>query len=120
MSRTDKDQPYWVAIPWTPEHAPACRSARTPCTLPDRPQQHHPDRSLDRRTACYWSPTWPRNQPRYTAPPRWFIRHQWTAPDRQAVRAACDLARAQHRGGNVPEAEPPTFQHRNCAKWLWW
>jgi hypothetical protein len=53
-------------------------------------------------------------------PPRWFIHADWTDPDRQAVRRACEMARQEHRGNGEVDADPPTHAHRQCAQWHWW
>ncbi len=52
-------------------------------------------------------------------PPRWYINHRWSAPDRLAVRLNASEAIAEHRAGHEPEAEPPTDQHRHGALWEW-
>ena len=57
---------------------------------------------------------------RQSAPPRFYINHIWTAPDRMAARLTAQIARAEHRAGLVPDVDPPTGQHRNGAKWMWW
>jgi hypothetical protein len=114
MSRTDKDTPYWVTGDWRPWHSHGCRAGRERCTL-GRLSRQHPSWKLygDR---CHWYPYGPFRQ---AAPPRWYINVRWTAPDRQAVRRAVQVARAEHRAGHEPDAEPPTGQHRNGAKWMW-
>jgi len=53
-------------------------------------------------------------------PPRWFVNAVWTSRDRQAVRAACRRAVREYRGNGTVDTVPPTWQHRQCAQWLWW
>ncbi|MGW0435498.1 hypothetical protein ACWDV4_23535 [Micromonospora sp. NPDC003197] len=55
----------------------------------------------------------------YNSPPRWFINHRWSAPDRMAARIAGQVARAEHRAGLMPDVDPPTFQHRQGCFWEW-
>jgi len=54
-----------------------------------------------------------------SSPPAWFVNHQWAARDRMRVRIAGLRARAEHRAGQTPEVDPPTYQHRHGASWEW-
>lgn len=119
MSRTDKDAPYWVNATWRPEHSQACQHGRARCTLAPRchgPRRQHPDWRLYAWT-CRWEPVDPRHA--ISGPPRWFINHVWEAPQRQAARRACRQAAAEHRADGRVEVDPPVWQHRHGAWWLW-
>ncbi|MEH1166047.1 hypothetical protein V6V47_11750 [Micromonospora sp. CPCC 205539] len=71
----------------------------------DRPRRFRDDPPW----RCWWK----------RSAPHWYINQRWSARDRLAVRLAGQLARAEHRAGRTPEAEPPTLQHRHCASWEW-
>lgn len=120
MSRTDKDVPWWVTGALEAEHTADCRAGRRRCDLEGvdhwKPQ-HFSFRAHLRSGRCYWVPVSERSWA--DSPPRWFVNHRWSAPDRMAARVACDRARAEHRAGNTPETEPPTRQHRHGATWDW-
>lgn len=121
MSRTDKDMPWWVTGEWTAEHTIACNAGKRPlCRLESSTRwkaQHWNWRAYRHGGLCYWEPQDARRPT--SSPPRWFVNHRWSAPDRMAARTACDRARAEHRAGYEPDTEPPTRQHRHGAYWDW-
>lgn len=130
MSRTDKDQPWWVAAQWwEPQHY-RCPNARRwrevrgdrACDLPAEPVVGR--EAWCRRLRCRWVPIWPaRRDGRVlvqSAPPRWFVNHIDTAPTRRRVRDDCRRAVQEYRATGEVDVIPPTDQHRHCATWLWW
>jgi hypothetical protein len=52
-------------------------------------------------------------------PPRWFINHVWTSPQRQATRINCLNAAKEHRADGQVDTTPTTDQHHHGAQWLW-
>lgn len=114
--------PWWVTGDWIANHTIACWAGRQPlCRLGEErwwTPQHWYWRTYRHEALCHWEPVSKRRR-HYDSPPRWFVNHRWSAPDRMAARVACDRARAEHRAGYEPESEPPVRQHRQGARWDW-
>ena len=126
MSRTDKDEPWWVRAQWwEPAHyrcPHATRAGRRECDLPPAPnlRQYHRRKlvSVGRRS---WEPS---DDLVYfllrPPPPKSFRDDVWTRPQRRAVRDACRAAAKEYRGDREVDTEPPTDQHRHNAQYLYW
>lgn len=130
MSRTDHHMPDWVTVEWweaTHVRCPhATSSWRTTslgfheCDLPDEPVREHPFRRRrpGRRPVCYWEPDlssvspWPR-------PPRWYVDHVWHNPERRRLRDELRAAAAEWRAAGNVENDPPAYQARHSAGWMW-
>ena len=134
MSRTRKDQPWWVRAEWwEPEHW--CQDygrsrwyrCRPHCDLPAEPIVNYLDTAKyqgpRQRRSCCWVPVWPpRTDGGYyyqVAPPKWFVNHVSIAPTRRRVRDDCRRAIQEYRATGDVDIIPPIDQHRHCATWLW-
>jgi hypothetical protein len=132
MSRTDKDRPAWLRSTWwEPDHY-RCQhswlargSGRTTrdCDLPERPVLERPVRATWRTTSrtCSWVPChdyYYGYQP--GGVPTWYVRLEFTGPDRRRVRDELTRARQEHRATGEVDAVPSTTQHRHMARWSWW
>ena len=130
MSRTDKDNPWWVTTEWwqtrhnhcdraheSPHHG--YRLAGTPvtrtCDLPPDPvisTYHAPE------TGCHWTPE--HTNRRWSLdehPPRWLVDAVWNNRQRLRVRDTCRAATKEYRGSGDVWTEPPVDQHHHCATW---
>lgn len=118
MSRTDKDNPFWVDTWWEAWHA--CRGGK-PCSLAAEPDGkfHADDGARTCWNRCHWFPLWPTERHYAPTPPRWYRRHRWYAGDRFRARTACAAAAAEYRATGAADVEPPTVQHRHNATWDW-
>jgi hypothetical protein len=136
VSRTDTHAPYWTWAQWyEPDHSIYCefylnrswqKTAKQPCTLPDRAVRHH-DRFIYRRRPglCNWTPVWPTYpECRWLmfgkAARSWFVDHVWHNPERVRTRDQLrNLAREYNAYGDLEDGDFPNWQARNCARWSW-
>lgn len=131
MSRTDKDLPYWVAAEWwEPWHVRCRHDSILPtagrCRLPPVPVRRRPVPITwrARKVRCEWLPcddVLPDGRPRrwYSQPPRLFIRHVWSGPQRRTVRDLGRRAAAEYRATGQVDTELPVRQARHGAHWVW-
>ena len=126
MSRTDKDDPWWLTATGVEERHLHLRHG---CNLPPKPDANKPLRPVSWHrgytTACYWYPTYDDKRNRViwhsrSGVPKWFINHVSTAPTRVKVRDDCIKAKKEYRGSGEVDTMPPITQHRHCAAWLYW
>lgn len=128
MSRTDKDLPYWMLSNyWEPFHS-GCEYATfdrgRECDLPAEPVRERPVNFTWRTRiyGCCWVPTWDH----YTKPwgrnscPTWYVRLEFTGPERRRVRDECIEAIKEYRGTGEVDTIPSTTQHRHRARWNYW
>lgn len=131
MSRTDKDQPYWMLSEYWAAHHESCqyatwRRGRRECDLPPEPIRQHPERHNGRtrlyRPSCTWWPTWDYYYRPYgpRGVPTWFVRAYFTRPDRRRVRDECDSARQEYNATGEVDTIPSVNQHRHQARRDWW
>lgn len=75
MSRTDKDDPWWLNAPWVEHHSYSCTTGDRDCNLPAGPPKRPPIRRRQWRDvdplvpergswmiACHWRPINPRGR----------------------------------------------------------
>lgn len=132
MSRTDAHTPYWVTAEWwEPVHFRCRNSAYTwrqwrangehECDLPVEPVRLRPLgrrwRSSEKIT-CVWEPDYVGVSP-WPRPPRWFVNAEWHAPERLRIRDTLRAAAADYRANGDTDVEPPPFQAKHGAAWLW-
>lgn len=121
MSRTDKTDPHWVLAEWWKPRHSGCQHAdygrgRRACDLPAEPLRQHPRRTLG--TTCYW---WPGARDwAGRGAPTWFVRLEFTGPERRRVRDELIRARQEYRATGEVDVIPSTTQHRHMARWDWW
>lgn len=128
MSRTDKDLPVWLLSTWwEPEHY-RCphtifRDGR-PCDLPDAPVRERPVKTTWKTTvrACTWRPCWDYYDRPYgpQGVPPWFVRQEFTGPERSRVRDECREALKEYNSTREVDTVPSVTQHRHMARWDWW
>lgn len=128
MSRTDKDMPYWMLSTWwEPDHRYCQHSTwykNRECDLPERPIRTRPVKTTWKTAApgCCWIPTWDH----YTRPygpngcPTWFVRLEFTGPERARVRDECREALKEYNATGEVDTIPSVTQHRHMARWDWW
>lgn len=129
MSRTDKDLPFWMLSKfWEPDHH-HCQHAlygagRRECDLPAEPILERPVNFTwrTRHRGCSWSPTWDHFYRPYgpRGVPTWFVRLEFTGPDRRRVRDELSRARQEHRATGEVDVIVSTVQHRHMARRDWW
>lgn len=136
MSKTDKDEPWWVqATWWRPQHyycqydLERGRWEKQPlyrvCDLPPRPVVAPP--RFGRKygpSQCVWDPDWPwpggyPSGPN-TAPPKWFVDHVGHNMERRRARDECLAARKEYRATGEVDVCPTVEKHRHRAQWLFW
>lgn len=137
MSRTDVHAPYWTWAAWyEPCHHLYCPNAinrmgqkrngvTQPCNLPQRPVRHGGGRTRVWVPLCTWEPVYPPwRQARWLVwkrhTPRWFIQHTWSGPERVRERDLLGkMVREYNATGDLADGDFPSWQARNCARWLW-
>lgn len=131
MSRTHKDRPTWLRSAWWEPAHWRCqhswlgrfRAATRDCDLPDRPVLERPAGGAWRTVAgrCTWMPC---HDYRYGyqpgGVPTWFVRLEFTGPQRRQVRDELTRARQEHRATGEVDIVPCAAQHRHSARWDWW
>lgn len=128
MSRTDKDLPSWLLSKWwEPDHY-RCEysvfSDGRECNLPPEPVRERPDKVTwrTRQRSCCWSPTWDYYYRPYgpSGVPTWFVRLEFTGPERRRVRDECRDAMKEYNSTGEVDTIPSITQHRHMARWDWW
>jgi hypothetical protein len=129
MSRTDKDLPFWMLSKmWEPFHRNCqfalLRRGRRECDLPAEPVVERPVRFnwVTATAGCCWCPTWDHYYRPYgpRGVPTWYVRLEFTGPDRARVRDECRAAMAEYNATGEVDVIPSTTQHRHMARWDWW
>ena len=117
MSRTDKDRPEWVrsadpTVASVVEHRCFPRSSWIA-------QIVECDLGTGRGASCRrYEASSERNLD--TCVPDWFIRADWTGPDRCRLRMAARAAVTDFRANGDTAVDLPTDQHRHRSVWSWW
>lgn len=128
MSNTDKDKPEWVSAEWyEPYHMCGTHHTRWgryngACTLPADPVRARENRwKFSRPLGCHWVPVGKpyRNRWSLAHVPDWFIDHDWTAPQRRAVRDDSRRAIAEYRATGEVDVIHSTEQHRHRTSYYW-
>lgn len=128
MSRTDKDLPHWLLSTWwEPDHY-RCQhtifSDGRACDLPDEPVRERPVKTTwkTRVRSCTWRPCWDYYDRPYgpQGVPPWFVRMEFTGPERSRVRDECRKALKEYNSTGEVDAVPSVTQHRHMARWDWW
>lgn len=139
MSRTFKDQPWWVVSPGWEQFHKHCDfqylsrfgwASPNPrdrvCDLPAEPDLKAWKnwdglgwRAI--KSTCMWIPTFPyTRQYGKGTPPKWYRDHVWMNPVRVRERDYAREAIKEYRANGDVEAVLPDDKAKNCAKWLWW
>ncbi len=128
MSRTDKDLPFWMlSKQWEPDHW-RCQysnfSNGRECDLPAEPVLTRPDKTTWRtaKRGCCWAPCWDHYYSLVGARgvPPWFVRMEFTGPERRRVRDECRSALKEYNATGDVDTIPSVTQHRHMARWDWW
>jgi hypothetical protein len=135
MSRTFKDQPWWVrSTEWVQVHHD-CEFE-----IPRRFVFHHPSRACNlppepslavwkttrathwRRqfVQCFWEPKFPSYRTFVGGPPKWYIDHIWNNPVRTREREYARRALKEFRANGDVEEILPDEQHHHRAGWYYW
>jgi len=134
MSRTDKDQPWWVRSElMVPSHSVSCEHripryhpADHTCDLspepPARTKPNGPKPRMFRKEHCTWEPEWPwKRRYKYTRPPFKRERHlDWWGPARARDRDAVIKARQEYHGCGQVDEPKVMPQHRHASIKGWW
>lgn len=116
MSRTDKDMPWQLqGKNHHPVHGWRCVIGTRECDLPEIKTV----KFSKRFSGCYWKPEFIRKHWQ-GRPPRWYISHIWTNPNRVKKRDVALKAKADYLANGDTEIQPDTNQHRHGANWYWW